>query len=77
MRQTNNTSFPLLRRSYGSAAELGGIINRGRDAIFKRLKGDVPFTAREKELILNDLIRKGLESEKNPETYKKYFGEVA
>lgn len=77
MRQTDRTTFPLLRRTYGSAAELGGIINRGRDAIFKRLKGDVPFTAREKELILNDLIRKGLETEKNPETYKKYFPEVA
>ena len=77
MRQSNYTSFPLLRRSYGSAAELGGIINRGRDAIFQRLRGDVPFTAREKELILNDLIHRGLEAEKSPDIYEKYFGRVS
>lgn len=76
MRQAEFNNFALLRQIYGSIAELGTVINKRRCATFQRLKGERPFSGREKELIIDDLIRRGLEAEKSPETYKKYFEEA-
>ena len=76
MRQAEFNNFALLRQIYGSIAELGTVINKRRCATFQRLKGERQFSGREKELIIDDLIRRGLEAEKSPETYKKYFEEA-
>ena len=76
MRQAEFNNFALLRQTYGSIAELGTVINKRRCATFQRLKGERQFSGREKELIIDDLIRRGLEAEKSPETYKKYFEEA-
>ena len=76
MRQAEFNNFALLRQTYRSIVELGVVINKGRCATFQRLKGERQFSGREKELIIDDLIRRGLEAEKSPETYKKYFEEA-
>lgn len=74
MRQAEFNNFALLRRHYTNITELGNVINKCRCSTFQRLKGERQFSGREKELIIDDLIRKGLEVEKSPETYQKYFG---
>ena len=67
-------TFPRLRRSYDTAEALGGIINKGRRSVLRKLKGDQRFTPTEQGLIIDDLIRRGLETDKEPETFEKYFG---
>ena len=67
-------TFATLRRCYDTLEDLGAIINKGRLATFRRLKGENDFTIREQGLILDDLIRRGIETAKEPETYIKYFG---
>ena len=76
MKVAHFTTFPLLRQNYTTVTELGNVINKCRCSTLKRLNGELPFSGREKELIIDDLIRRGLEAEKSPETYKKYFEEA-
>lgn len=74
MKQGKNAAFPVLRRQYDDLRQLGAIINRGRVTVCQRLSGASPWKATEKELILEDLIKRGIETEKSPATFSKYFG---
>lgn len=74
MRATQNNQFAALRRVYDNLEQLGRIINRGRVTVCGRLQGATPWKTTEKELILDDLIRRGIEKTKDPETFNKYFG---
>lgn len=69
--QAHNT-FPELRRRYDSLDDLGRVINRTRVTVFRKLLNE-SFTQREKELISNDLISRGIETGVK-ETIEKYFG---
>lgn len=74
MRVGEYTTFAMLRLRYNRAEDIGGVINRGRVAVIERLKGKTPWKSSEKELIINDLIRKGIEKDNSPDVYRKYFG---
>lgn len=65
-------TFPLLRRRYNSAEELGEIINRSRVSVLNKLR-EGAFTQKEKELVAKNLIARGIESDIK-ETIQKYFG---
>lgn len=73
MKPATNDLYPVLRRRYSTVEQLGRVINRSRTSVWRRLKGEVEFTAGDMFLILDDLIRRGFETEKSPEVYKKYF----
>lgn len=72
MRAGTYDTFPLLRRRYNSAEEIGSIINRSRVAVLSKLR-EGAFTQKEKELIAKNLIDRGIESD-TKETIQKYFG---
>lgn len=72
MRAGTYDTFPLLRRSYESADQIGKIINRSRVAVLGKLR-EGAFTQKEKELIAKDLIDRGLEEDVK-DIIQKYFG---
>ena len=76
MKIRDYSAFPQLRQQYDTLADIGEVINRGKTTVCHRLSGASSWKAKEKCLILDDLIRRGVETEKTPETFKKYFGEV-
>ena len=55
MRIGKYSCYPKLRRSFESFEELGGVINKSVAAVQQRMNGKLPFTTREKELILKYL----------------------
>ena len=74
MKMCEFTTFAMLRLRYDRAEDIGKVINRGRVAVLQRLKGEIPWRPSEKELIIDDLIRKGIEKDKGPDVIEKYFG---
>lgn len=74
MRVGEYTTFAMLRLRYNRAEDIGKVINRGRVAVLQRLKGEIPWRSSEKELIIDDLIRKGIEKDRSPDVIEKYFG---
>lgn len=74
MKTTRYTTHAALRREFDTLEALGAIINRGETTVCHRLSGKTPWTATEKGLIIDDLIRRGVETARTPETFKKYFG---
>lgn len=68
------TKHAALRREFDTLDALAAIIHKGKTTVCHRLSGKKPWTAYEKALIIEDLINRGIETEKNPETFKKYFG---
>lgn len=74
MKTTVYTKHAALRREFDSLEELGAIINKGVTTVCHRLSGKSSWKAREKALILDELMRRGIEAEKSPEIYEKYFG---
>ncbi|MBO4579823.1 MAG: hypothetical protein J5715_06695 [Clostridiales bacterium] len=67
MRIGKYSCYPRLRRLY-TKEELGRVINKGRAGVDSRLHGKVPFSEKEKELILKDLGE-----EVNAVNKRKYF----
>ena len=55
MRIGKYSCYPRLRKVYSSYEELGKVINKGKAPVEKRMKGEIAFSEREKELILKDL----------------------
>lgn len=74
MKTTHYTNHAALRREFDTLEALGAIINRGVTTVCHRLSGKSSWTATEKGLIIDDLIRRGIETDRTPETFKKYFG---
>lgn len=74
MRTVKHNLFPLIRQNYDNLEELGNVINKGVTATWQKLKGERQWKSREKEMIIDDLIRRGIEAERSPETFEKYFG---
>ena len=74
MKTTRYTTHAALRREFDTLEALGAIINRGETTVCHRLSGKTPWTATEKGLIIDDLIRRGVETARTPETFNKYFG---
>lgn len=74
MKSARNNQHADLRRCYDRIDDLGLVINRGRTTVWRKLKGETPFTAGEMLLILRDLVSKGIEQSIEPATYNKYFG---
>ena len=74
MKATRYTTHAALRREFDTLEALGAIINRGETTVCHRLSGKTPWTATEKGLIIDDLIRRGVETARTPETFNKYFG---
>ena len=74
MKATRYTTHAALRREFDTLEALGAIINRGVTTVCHRLSGKTPWTATEKGLIIDDLIRRGVETARTPETFNKYFG---
>lgn len=72
MKTQSHNTLPELRRAYDSLDDLGRVINRTRVTVFRKLLNE-SFTQREKELISNDLISRGIETGVK-ETIEKYFG---
>ena len=72
MRVGMYSTFPQLRQVYNSAEELGEIINRSRVSVLNKLR-EGAFTQKEKELVVKNLIARGIESDIK-ETIQKYFG---
>lgn len=72
LRAGTHDTFPLLRRTYESADEIGKIINRNRITVFRKLAYN-EFTQRDKELIAKDLIDRGIEEDVK-DIIQKYFG---
>lgn len=67
--KTRTPRYPLLRREFGTAAEMAALIDRSPGYIYSRMSGEGDFTRREKNLILDYLGKPG-QSE-------KYFEEEA
>lgn len=74
MKTTRYTTHAALRREFDTLEALGAIINRGETTVCHRLSGKSSWTATEKGLIIDDLIRRGIETDRTPETFNKYFG---
>jgi hypothetical protein len=68
MRIGKYACYPQIRKNFESFEELGSVINKGSGAVQNRMKGLVPFTEREKELIL-----RYLELEVNAVNKRKIF----
>jgi hypothetical protein len=51
------TKYPIVRRSFGSAEEIGDLLNRSPSYVSIRLNGHKPFTEREKRKIAEYLRR--------------------
>ena len=68
MRIGKYACYPRLRKVYSSYEELGKVINKGITPVQKRMKGVIPFSENEKELILKDL---GIEV--NAANKRKFF----
>ena len=73
MKTGTNSYYPNLRRAYASLEELGRVINRNRRTVWCKLNGKSEFTATEMFLILDDLTRRGIIENKQPDNYKLYF----
>lgn len=67
--KTRTPRYPLLRREFGTAAEMASVIDRSPGYIYSRMGGAGDFTRREKNMILDYLGKPG-QSE-------KYFEEDA
>lgn len=74
MKTRDYTTHAALRREFDTLEELGAIIDKGETTVCHRLSGKTPWRAFEKSLIIDELIRRGVETEKSPDTFKKYFG---
>lgn len=72
MRSAKYSNYPLLRRTYANLEELAQVINRNRITVFRKLAYD-EFTKRDKELIAQDLRKRGEEGN-TQELIIKYFG---
>lgn len=65
--------YPNLRRVYSKAEQIAAIINRHPVTVINKLSGKSDFTAAEMFLILDDLTRKGIIENKQPDIYKLFF----
>lgn len=73
MKSGTNNYYPNLRRAYANLDEIGQIINRNRRTVWATLNGKRDFSANEMFLIMDDLVKKGLIENKQPDNYKLYF----
>ena len=55
MRIGKYACYPQIRQNFSSFEELGSVINKCSGAVQKRMKGEIPFTEKDKELILKHL----------------------
>lgn len=68
MRSMKYACYPKLRNAYSSYEALGKVINKSKTAVEARMRGRIPFTDREKEMILKDL-----NIEDTAKNRRKYF----
>lgn len=64
MKQGKCSTFPVLRRAYGSLDELAAVICKNRVTACRKLQNG-NFTNKEKEAIAEDLVKRGAATNRN------------